>query len=76
MRGAFVFSTVSEEVVLRGLERYPAPTWLLTTICGSVSKGVQRPLLASIGTAYMWCTDIHLGKKKHAHKIKTDLKKK
>ena len=41
---------------------FPEPTWRLTTVWNSSSRGVQYPILASKGTVHTWCTDIHVDK--------------
>jgi hypothetical protein len=38
-----------------------APIWWLTTVCNTNSRGIQHPLLASAGTACMWCSYIYPG---------------
>lgn len=42
-----------------------APTEWLTTVSNSRSRGIQRSLLASVGTAHAWSTDIHAGTTPH-----------
>lgn len=42
--------------------QFLASSWLLTTGCNSISRGIWRPLLAPSGTAGTWCADLHAGK--------------
>jgi hypothetical protein len=39
---------------------FNSPTWQLTTICNSNSRGTCRHLLAFVSTACMWYTDMHV----------------
>lgn len=49
-------------IVLPEYQGLISSPYVTATIYNSSSRGIFCPLLAYLGTAYIWCVDIHAGK--------------